>query len=260
MEKEKLNQLSSIKKVIAVMSGKGGVGKSTVSALLAVSLRRLGYQVGLMDADITGPSIPKMFGLSGKPQQSELGLFPLQSKSGIRIISVNLLLEHEDDPVIWRGPLMGGTVRQFWSDVVWHELDFLVLDFPPGTGDVPLTVMQSIPVDGTILVSSPQDLVYMEVKKSLKMAQMLEIPVLGLVENMSYLLCPHCDQKIELFGTGKGEQLAKEVGIEFLKRFPLNPDLANLADQGLIEDYQQIDEDWTQKIIARLASTAQKED
>ncbi len=249
MEKEKLNDLSEIKKVIAVMSGKGGVGKSTVSALLAVTLNRLGYKVGLMDADITGPSIPKMFGIQGHPEQTDLGLFPLRTKTGIGVMSVNLLLESEDDPIIWRGPLMGGTVRQFWSDVVWNQLDYLVLDLPPGTGDVPLTVMQSIPVDGIVLVSSPQDLVYMEVKKSVKMAKMLEIPILGLVENMSYLICPHCENKIEIFGKGKGESIANEIEIPFLTRLPIDPEMTKLTDLGLIEEYKMSNDDWVKTII-----------
>ncbi|MCK4259393.1 MAG: Mrp/NBP35 family ATP-binding protein [Halanaerobiales bacterium] len=244
MEKLALNDLSNVKNVIAVMSGKGGVGKSSVSALIAVELRRLGYKVGLLDADITGPSIPKMFGASDRPKQTDVGLFPIKTKTGIEIMSLNLLLENEDDPVIWRGPLLAQTVGQFWTDVVWGELDYLVLDLPPGTGDIPLTVMQSIPVDHIVLVSSPQDMVYMEVKKSLKMAKMLELPILGLIENMSYIKCPTCGEKIELFGPGKGASIEKELGIPFLAQLPIDPEFAKLNDTGKVEEYDKIKFDW----------------
>ncbi len=253
MEKLALNDLSDVKNVIAVMSGKGGVGKSSVSALLTVELRRLGYKVGLLDADITGPSIPKMFGVSERPKQTDVGLFPLTTKTGIEIMSLNLLLENEDDPVIWRGPLLAQTVGQFWTDVVWGELDYLVLDLPPGTGDIPLTVMQSIPVDEIVLVSTPQDMVYMEVKKSLKMANMLKIPIRGLVENMSYLLCPTCGEKIELFGPGKGKNIEKELEVPFLTQLPIDPELAKCNDTGKIEDYDKVKFDWLEKVTEKSA-------
>lgn len=248
MEKLPVNQYSEIKNVIAVMSGKGGVGKSSISALLAVELQRAGYRVGLLDADLTGPSIPKMFGLKGAPKQTELGMFPLKSKTGIEIISINLLLENEDDPVVWRGPLLGNMVKQFWTDVVWNELDYLILDLPPGTGDVPLTVMQSIPIDGTVVVGTPQELVYMEVKKSLKMANMLEIPTIGLVENLSYLICPSCGEQIAIFGQDRGEKVAEELHISFLGRLPIDPELASLSNDGKIEDYKKVRFDWLERL------------
>lgn len=249
MEKLPQNQLSDVKKVIAVMSGKGGVGKSTISALTAVGLNREGFKVGLLDADLTGPSIPKMFGVTGRPEETGQGFYPLKTNYGIEIMSLNLMLQNEDDPVIWRGPLLGKTVGQFWTDVVWNELDYLILDLPPGTGDIPLTVMQSIPVDGFILVSSPQDMVYMEVKKSLKMAGMLEIPILGLVENMSYLDCPGCGERIEIFGPGKGKEVAKELNIPFLEGLPIDVKLPELSDKGEIEEYKNTQFDWIESIL-----------
>ncbi|MFO8191596.1 MAG: Mrp/NBP35 family ATP-binding protein [Bacillota bacterium] len=236
---EKLSQPedSHIGKTIAVMSGKGGVGKSSVASLLAVALARAGFKVGLLDADITGPSIPKLFGLNGKAEVMNEKMIPPQSKLGIKIISLNLLLPNEDDPVIWRGPLIGGAVKQFWTDVVWGEIDYLVVDLPPGTGDSPLTVLQSLPLNGLVIVSSPQDLAIMVVKKAIKMARMMKVPILGLVENMSGLICPHCGKEIEIFGVSKADEVAAATGIKLLARLPLDPEMSKLGDDGKIEDY-----------------------
>ena len=231
-----LNAMSSVKNVIAVVSGKGGVGKSLVTSMLATAFSRRGYTTAIMDADITGPSIPKIFGMKpGGVQGSDDGMFPPQSKSGIRIMSVNLLLNDEKTPVIWRGPVIGGTVKQFWTDVVWGDVDFMFVDMPPGTGDVPLTVFQSLPVSGIIIVTSPQELVSMIVAKAVKMAEMMNIPVLGVIENYSYALCPHCGEKIELFGKSKTEEAAKEFSLDVLDRIPIDPNLAALCDKGMIE-------------------------
>lgn len=224
-----------INHTIAVMSGKGGVGKSSVTALLAVGARREGYRVGILDADITGPSIPRMFGLKGAPAAK--GLSPAESSLGIKIMSLNLLLLLEDDPVIWRGPLIGRAVSQFWEDVDWGELDYLFIDLPPGTADAPLTVMQSIPLDGLVVVSSPQDLAVMVVKKALKMAKAMGTPVLGLVENMSYFICPHCQGKVEIFGPPKGEEVARLTGVPFLSSLPVDKRLAEYCDSGAVENY-----------------------
>ncbi|NLZ52295.1 MAG: Mrp/NBP35 family ATP-binding protein [Thermoanaerobacteraceae bacterium] len=230
--------LNRIKKVIAVMSGKGGVGKSTVTGLLAVSLRRQGYRVGIMDADITGPSIPRMFGVNKRPENIGIGLMPPESSTGIRIMSLNLLLKNEDDPVIWRGPLIGNAIQQFWNDVVWGDLDYLLVDSPPGTSDAPLTVMQSLPVDGIIIVSSPQELVGMVVKKAVKMANMMDLSIIGLVENYSFAVCPKCGEKIEVFGKSRGEEGAKEANVPYLGSLPIDPELANFCDEGRIEEYE----------------------
>ena len=220
------NSFNDIKKVIGVVSGKGGVGKSMVTSIMAVNMKRLGYKVGIMDADITGPSIPKAFGITEKAAASELGIFPCRSTTDIETMSVNNLLEDDTDPVVWRGPVIGGAVKQFWTDVLWGELDYLFVDMPPGTGDVALTVFQSLPVDGIIVVTSPQDLVSMIVTKAVKMAEMLDVPVLGLVENMSYLTCPDCGKKINVFGESKLEAVAEEQGLEILGRLPIDPKLA----------------------------------
>jgi Mrp family chromosome partitioning ATPase len=225
-----------IKNVIAVGSGKGGVGKSSVTALLAVGARREGFKVGILDADITGPSIPKMFGL--KKSDENRGFAPFETPTGIKVMSLNLLLPSEDDPVIWRGPLIGGAVKQFWSDVEWGELDYLFIDLPPGTADAPLTVMQTVPLNGMVIVSSPQDLAVMVVKKALKMAESMNVPVLGLIENMRHLTCPHCNEKIELFGSDKGEEVAKLTGVPFLGGIPLDKHLAECCDLGKVEDYE----------------------
>lgn len=232
---EPANSLSHIKKVIGVVSGKGGVGKSMVTSSLAVMMQRRGFTTAILDADITGPSIPKMFGVNGRAQGSELGIDPRLTSTGIEVMSVNLLLEHTDDPVVWRGPVIAGTVKQFWSDVVWGEVDYMFIDMPPGTGDVPLTVFQSIPVDGIVIVTSPQDLVSMIVKKACKMAKLMNVPVVGIVENMSYLVCPDCGKQIDIFGKSKLEEIAAETGLKVLGRMPIDPRLAELCDQGKIE-------------------------
>lgn len=237
---EKLGQpdKSRIRHVIAIMSGKGGVGKSSISALLAVTLAREGYRVGLLDADITGPSIPKLFGLHQQPVAENGKIAPPETALGIKVISLNLLLPNEDDPVIWRGPLIGGAVKQFWTDVLWGEIDYLVVDLPPGTGDAPLTVMQSLPLDGLLIVTSPQELAVMVVKKAIKMARMLQVPLLGLVENMSGLTCPHCGKPVELFGPSRAEEVAAETGIKLLGTIPLDPEISRLGDRGEIEQYR----------------------
>jgi len=228
---------NDINHVIAVMSGKGGVGKSSVAALLAVTLRKQGQRVGLLDADITGPSIPRMFGLSGAPGTTPLGILPPESSSGVKIMSINLLLPSEDEAVIWRGPLISGAIKQFWGDVFWDRLDTLVIDLPPGTSDATLTVMQSIPLSGVVLVTSPQDLAGMIVRKAARMAQQLKIPILGLVENMSHVLCPDCGKRIEVFGPSRADKTAQALGIPLLGRIPLDPELAKLCDSGEVEAY-----------------------
>lgn len=231
-----LNAYSSIKKVIAVSSGKGGVGKSSVTAMLAVMMARRGYKVGVLDADITGPSIPKAFGVTRKARGTELGILPEETHSGIKVMSINLLLEDENQPVVWRGPVLAGAVTQFWTDVVWGDLDVLFIDMPPGTGDVPLTVYQSIPLDGNVIVATPQSLVQMVVGKAHKMANMLNIPVLGFVENMSYVACPDCGKKIPLFGDGGALDAAAEAaGVPVLARLPMDAAVAALCDSGEIE-------------------------
>ncbi|PXV95913.1 Mrp family chromosome partitioning ATPase [Lachnotalea glycerini] len=234
---EDLNQYSNIKNVIGVVSGKGGVGKSFVTAMIAVLMSRKGYKVGILDADITGPSIPKMFGITRKAMGNELGIIPESTANNIKIMSVNLLLDKEDAPVIWRGPILANTVKQFWTEVVWEELDYLFIDMPPGTGDVPLTVFQSIPLDGIVIVTSPQDLVSMIVKKAYNMAKMMNIPILGLVENMSYVKCPDCGKKINIFGESKLNDISKEIGIDILGRIPIDPVIAQLVDEGDFERF-----------------------
>lgn len=230
------NSKSHIKKVIGVVSGKGGVGKSMVTASLAVLMKKNGYSTAILDADITGPSIPKMFGVEGKAYGTEDGIEPRETTGGIKVISVNLLLEHEEDPVVWRGPVISGVVKQFWGDVIWGDVDYLFIDMPPGTGDVPLTVFQSIPVDGIVLVTSPQDLVSMIVKKACNMAKMMNVPIVGIIENMSYLQCPDCGKKISVFGESHLEQVAEETGLEILGKMPIDPALASLCDRGAIEE------------------------
>lgn len=230
---EKLNEYSSVKKVIGVVSGKGGVGKSFVTASLATAMRKKGYEVGILDADITGPSIPKMFGVHGPAMGSEMGILPIAAEDGTKIMSINLLMEDEEAPVIWRGPVIAGTVKQFWSDVVWGDLDYLFVDMPPGTGDVPLTVFQSLPVDGIVIVTSPQELVQMIVKKAYNMAGMMDIPVLGVVENYSYLKCPDCGKEIKVFGESHIDEIAAELKVPVLGKMPIDVKLAELADSGL---------------------------
>ncbi len=226
-----------VKKIIAVLSGKGGVGKSSVAGLLASSLRRAGYQVGILDADITGPSIPKMFGVSKSPEVGPDGIFPVRTHRGIRIMSINLLLPDKNQPVVWRGPLIGGTIKQFWTDITWGDLDFLILDLPPGTSDAALTVMQSLPLDGVLLVTSPQDLAGMVVRKAANMAIHLGVPIIGLIENMSYIVCPKCGTQINVFGIGQVEETAREIGTNILGQIALDSELSILCDRGEIEEY-----------------------
>ena len=223
-----------IGKVFGIVSGKGGVGKSMVTSQLAVPMRRRGHQVGILDADVTGPSIPKAFGIHGQATGSEAGLYPMVSKTGIQVMSTNLLLPNETDPVIWRGPVISGVVQQFWTDVLWN-CDYLFVDMPPGTGDVSLSVFQSIPLDGIVIVASPQELVSMVVEKAVKMAEMMEVPIVGLVENMSYVACPDCGKKISVFGESKLDQVAKEFDLPILARLPIDPAVAQACDHGLME-------------------------
>ena len=233
------NKASNVKHVIGVVSGKGGVGKSLVTSMLAVTMQRRGYQTAILDADITGPSIPKAFGLkTGSVTGSDLGMFPPKTKTGIEVMSVNLLMDEETKPVVWRGPVIAGTVKQFWSDVVWNEVDYMFVDMPPGTGDVPLTVFQSLPLDGIIIVSSPQALVSMIVEKAVNMANLMDIEVLGLVENYSYFVCPDCNKKISLYGESHIDELAKAHSTEVLAKLPINPELASLCDKGVIELFE----------------------
>lgn len=234
---EKTNELSSIKKVIGVVSGKGGVGKSMVTAMMSVLMNRKGYNVGIMDADITGPSIPKMFGISTKAKSDGNYIYPELTKNEIKTMSINLMLEQDDMPVIWRGPVIGGVVKQFWTDVVWGDLDYLFIDMPPGTGDVPLTVFQSIPLDGIIIVTSPQELVSMIVGKAYNMARQMDIPILGIVENMSYIECPDCGKKLSIFGESHLDEVAAKMGLEVLGKMPIAPELASLSDKGEFERF-----------------------
>ncbi len=231
-----LNEHSKVKKVIGVVSGKGGVGKSLVTSLMAVLAQRKGLQAAILDADITGPSIPKSFGIKEKARASQAGMVPQLSEKGTQIMSLNLISENDTDPVIWRGPVIAGVVKQFWTDVVWKDVDIMFIDMPPGTGDVPLTVFQSIPVDGIIIVSSPQELVGMIVEKAVNMAAMMDIPVLALVENMSYLKCPDCGKEISIFGESKVEQIAKKHKVSLTAKLPIDPEIASLVDKGRIED------------------------
>jgi len=231
------NANARIGKVFGVVSGKGGVGKSMVAAQLAVLLHRKGFQVGVLDADVTGPSIPKLFGVRQRAAADERGMLPVKTRDGLQLMSVNLLLDNETDPVLWRGPIIGGVVTQFWTDVVW-DVDYLVVDMPPGTGDVALSVFQALPLDGIVVVASPQELVGMVVEKAVKMAEMMDIPIVGLVENMSYLRCPDCGKEIPLFGQGKTQAAADAHHLPLLARMPIDPALAELADQGRMEDFQ----------------------
>ncbi|MBQ2307678.1 MAG: Mrp/NBP35 family ATP-binding protein, partial [Clostridia bacterium] len=232
---EALNEYSRVGKVIAVVSGKGGVGKSLVTSLLAVGMQRRGFKTAILDADITGPSIPEAFGLHDKAKGSAAGILPEVTKTGIDVMSVNLLLEDETDPVVWRGPIIAGTVKQFWTDVVWSDVDYMFVDMPPGTGDVPLTVSQSLPVDGIVIVTSPQELVSMIVGKAVKMARLMNIPVLALVENMSYVSCPDCGRRIAVFGESKIDETAKQFGVDIACRIPIEPKLTAAMDKGMIE-------------------------
>ena len=244
----KLNPAASVKKVIAVVSGKGGVGKSLVTSMMATEMQRRGHQAAVLDADVTGPSIPKAFGIRDKAVGTERGLFPCVSKHGIEIMSINLLLDDETDPVIWRGPVIGGVVTQFWTDVIW-DVDCLLVDMPPGTGDVPLNVFQSIPLNGIVIVTSPQDLVSMVVEKAVKMAEKMAVPIVGLVENMSYVVCPDCGKKLYLFGEGKSAEAAGRHGLPLLAQMPVDPRLAALADAGRIEEFEG---SWLENVVDAL--------
>ena len=237
-----------IGKVYGIVSGKGGVGKSMVTSQLAVTMRRRGYAVGVLDADVTGPSIPKAFGVHGQAMGSEQGLYPMESRTGIQVMSTNLLLPNETDPVIWRGPVISGVVQQFWTDVLWN-CDYLFVDMPPGTGDVSLSVFQSIPLDGIIVVASPQELVSMVVEKAVKMAEMMEVPILGLVENMSYLTCPDCGKQIKLFGESHIDEIAEKYGVPVLAKIPVDPALAKAVDAGAVELFEG---DWMDGAMDRL--------
>ena len=248
------NKASNVKHVIGVVSGKGGVGKSLVTSMLAVAMQRRGYKTAILDADITGPSIPKSFGLKcGSVEGSDLGMFPPRTKTGIEVMSVNLLMDEESKPVVWRGPVIAGVVKQFWTDVVWGEVDFMFVDMPPGTGDVPLTVYQSLPIDGIVIVSSPQELVSMIVEKAVNMASLMDVKVLGLVENYSYILCPDCGKVIKPYGESHIDELASSHGTSVLAKLPIDPSLASLCDKGVIElyegDYLEACADYIEKIV-----------
>jgi Mrp family chromosome partitioning ATPase len=250
----KPKELNSIGNVFAVMSGKGGVGKSLVAGLTAIALRRQGYEVGILDADITGPSIPKMFGLEGRPAIGDNGILPVLSRSGLEIMSINLLLPAEDEAVIWRGPLIGHAITQFWEDVLWGKLDYLVVDLPPGTADAPLTVMQQLPISGIIIVFTPQDLAAMVVRKAVKMARQMNKAIVGVVENMSYLYVPEIDKKMEIFGKSRGEEMAQAAGAPLLGQLPVDPALAKLCDEGDIERYtSEIYDTFAQKLAGVLS-------
>ncbi len=238
IQREPANKYSTVKKVIGIVSGKGGVGKSLVTSMLATVMKRREYNVAILDADVTGPSIPKAFGLSGLCEGNGEGIFPMNTKTGIEVMSVNLLLEDVTSPVVWRGPVIAGTVKQFWTDVIWNDVDFMFVDMPPGTGDVPLTVFQSLPVDGIIIVTSPQELVSLVVEKAVNMANMMNIPILGFVENYSYFKCPDCGNKHEIFGKSKADELSKKFGKPMLARIPFTSDLANQCDKGVIELFE----------------------
>ena len=243
------HELSNIRKVIGVVSGKGGVGKSLVTSLSAVEMKRRGYKTAVLDADITGPSIPRMFGVHERVQGYDGGMFPAASKTGIEIMSVNLLLDNETDPVVWRGPVIAGVVKQFWKEVVWNDVDFMFVDMPPGTGDVPLTVFQSLPVDGIIIVTSPQELVSMIVEKAVNMAKMMNIPVIGIIENMSYVQCPDCNKRIYVYGESRIDEIAEKFGVPVLARMPINPKLAAACDAGVIELFEG---DWLEPLAVKL--------
>lgn len=246
---EPTNEYNNIKKIIGVVSGKGGVGKSLVTSLLAVTMQRRGHKTAILDADITGPSIPKAFNLTEKATANELGIFPVKTKTGINTMSVNSILENDTDPVVWRGPVIAGTVKQFWTDVLWGDVDYMFIDMPPGTGDVPLTVFQSIPVDGIVIVTSPQELVSMIVSKAVKMAEMMDIPIVGLVENLSYFTCPDNGKDYQVFGDSHIEEVAAQHGLEVLGRLPIDPKLAAACDKGMIELFEG---EWLDILADRL--------
>jgi len=246
---EKPHEMSSIRKVIGIVSGKGGVGKSLVTSMLAVTMNRMGYHTAILDADVTGPSIPKAFGIKEKASGSELGLLPVKTKTGIDIMSVNLLLQNDTDPVVWRGPIIGNMVKQFWTDVIWSDVDFMFIDMPPGTGDVPLTVFQSIAVDGIIVVTSPQELVSMIVSKAVKMAEMMNVPIIGLVENMSYFRCPDCDKEHRIYGDSHIDEIAEKHKLKVLAKLPIDPKISAACDKGMIELF---DGDWLNPVAQIL--------
>lgn len=253
---EKPHDKSTIRKVIGVVSGKGGVGKSMISSMLAVNFQRKGYRTAILDADITGPSIPKALGLHGQATGDETGILPVLSKTGIQTMSVNLLLEDTTDPVIWRGPVIAGTVKQFWQDVIWDNVDYMFVDMPPGTGDVPLTVFQTIPVDGIIIVTSPQELVSMIVSKAVKMAQMMNIPILGIIENMSYVECPDCGKHIEVFGKSHVDEVAMQYHLPVLGKIPMTPAIAAASDAGDIENLD--DGDWFDAAVTTIENACKE--
>ncbi|MBT5421024.1 MAG: Mrp/NBP35 family ATP-binding protein [Candidatus Cloacimonetes bacterium] len=246
---EKPHELSKIKKVIGIISGKGGVGKSLVTSMLAVAMKRRGYNTAILDADITGPSIPRSFGIEEKATGNGMAMFPVRSKTGIDIMSMNLLLENDTDPVLWRGPIIAGSVKQFWKDVIWDDIDFMFIDMPPGTGDVPLTVFQSIPVDGIIIVTSPQELVSMIVSKAVKMTERMSIPILGLVENMSYFKCDNCEKEHKIFGESNINKIAEEYKIDVIANLPIEPKIAAACDKGMIELFEG---NWLDKLVERI--------
>ncbi len=235
---ENPHQLSCVKKIIGVVSGKGGVGKSLITSTMAVTMQRRGYQAAILDADITGPSIPKAFGVKQRAMADQVGMYPVQTKTGIQLMSVNLLLEDETTPVVWRGPIIAGTVKQFWTDVIWNDVDFMFVDMPPGTGDVPLTVFQSIPLDGIIIVTSPQELVSMIVSKAVRMANTMNIPILGLIENYSYIKCPDCSKEIYPFGKSHIEEIANQFQLDILAKLPIDSALAEVCDKGVVELFE----------------------
>lgn len=249
------NIYTNVKKVIGIVSGKGGVGKSMITASLATLMQQEGYKTGILDADITGPSIPKMFGVKGPAQGNEEAIYPEAAVNGTKIMSINLLMEDEEAPVIWRGPVIAGMVKQFWSDVMWGDLDFLFVDMPPGTGDVPLTVFQSLPVDGIIVVTSPQDLVSMIVKKAYNMAKTMNIPIIGIVENYSYIQCPDCKKEIKIFGESHIDEIAKDLDMDVLGKVPINPDYAKAADEG---EFYNIRNEYVTKAVEKLVDILEK--
>lgn len=253
---KKPHDMSSVKKIIGIVSGKGGVGKSLVTSLLSVSMKRNGYNVGILDADITGPSIPKVFGLSGqRALATTSGMLPVKTSTGIDVMSINLLLDDEKTPVVWRGPVIANAVTQFWTDVIWQDIDYMFVDMPPGTGDVPLTVFQSMPLDGIIVITSPQDLVSMIVSKAVNMANKMNIPVLGLIENYSYVKCPDCDSAFKIFGESHIEEVAKEFNLDILAKLPIDPTLAKLCDEGNIERFES---DYINDTIEKIIQKTQK--
>ncbi|HZK02521.1 MAG TPA: iron-sulfur cluster carrier protein MrpORP [Anaerovoracaceae bacterium] len=255
--KAKLNEMSNVKKVYAIVSGKGGVGKSLVTSMMATTMARMDYRTAILDADVTGPSIPKMFGIKEKAKSNGVELYPVRTKTGIDVMSVNLLLENDTDPVIWRGPVIAGAVKQFWTDVIWENIDFMFIDMPPGTGDIPLTVFQSLAVDGIIVVTSPQELVSMIVSKAVGMAEKMDIPVIGLVENMSYFKCPDNDKNYHIFGESHIDEIAEKYGLEILAKIPIDPRLSAVSDKGMIELF---DGDWVNSVGEMLARQMEGED